>query len=82
MSKKAKHEEDTVQLKTSEKIKILCGRRNITLSQLAEKLETSVQNLSNKLVRDNFSEKELQQIAKALECKYESIFIFDDGEKI
>ena len=74
--------EDKVQLKTSEKIKILCGRRNITLSQLAEKLETSVQNLSNKLARDNFSERELQQIAKVLECKYESVFIFDDGEKI
>lgn len=82
MNKKAKHEEDTVQLSAGEKIKILCGRRNITLSQLAEKLGTSVQNISNKLARDNFSEKELQQIAKALECKYETVFILDDGEKI
>ncbi len=71
-----------MQLSAGEKIKILCGRRNITFSQLAEKLGTSVQNISNKLARDNFSEKELQQIAKALECKYETVFILDDDEKI
>lgn len=30
----------------------------------------------------NFSEKELQQIAEALGCKFEGFFVFEDGEKI
>lgn len=43
---------------------------------------TSHQNLTNKLNRNNFTEKELQQITEVLECKFEGFFIFGDGEKI
>jgi hypothetical protein len=42
---------------------------------------TSRQNLTNKLNRDNFSEQELIEIAKALECRFEVFYIFND-EKI
>jgi len=63
---------------TSEKIKILMIRRNITLKELAQKTDTTPQNLSNKLKRDNFNEKELLQIASALDCDFESHFVFKD----
>lgn len=65
-----------------EKIKIMLGRRNMTLAQLAEKTGQSRQNMSNKMSRDNFSEKELYDIAKALECTYEAHFIMNDTQEI
>ncbi len=71
-----------MKLKTSEKIRILCNRNNMTLGQLAEALNTSLQNLSNKLSRNNFNEKELIEIAKVLDCEYESVFTLKNGEKI
>lgn len=70
-------------LTMGEKIKIILGRRNMTLAQLAEKIGQSRQNLSNKMSRDNFSEKELYEIAAALECSYGAYFVMNDtGEEI
>lgn len=65
-----------------EKIRILIKRKKITISELAKLIGTTNQNLSNKFTRDNFSEKELQQIAEALGCKFEGYFIFENGDKI
>ncbi|EKQ51775.1 MULTISPECIES: helix-turn-helix transcriptional regulator [unclassified Clostridium] len=69
-------------LTMGEKIRIVLRRKKITISDLADMVGTSRQNLTNKLNRDNFSEQELIGIAKALGCKFEGFFIFDDGEKI
>ena len=69
-------------LTMGEKIRILIKRKKITISELAVLTGTTNQNLSNKLTRDNFSEKELQQIAEALGCKFEGFFVFEDGKKI
>lgn len=55
--------------------------REITQIQLAEKLGTSQSNLANKLKRDNFSEKELIQIAEILNATYEGNFIMNDTGK-
>ena len=66
-----------------EKIKVMLSRRNMTLTDLAEKIGQSRQNMSNKMSRDNFSEKELYQIATALNCTFEAGFVMNDtGEKI
>lgn len=61
-----------------EKIKIMLGRRNMTLAQLAEKTGQSRQNMSNKMSRDNFTEKELRTIATALNCTYNAHFVTND----
>lgn len=65
-------------LTMGEKIKIILNRRNMTLSQLAESLGQSRQNMSNKMSRDNFTEKELIQIAAALGCTYRAGFTLND----
>ena len=52
-----------------EKIKIVLKRRNMTTTELAEKIGTSRQNLTNKFKRNNFSEKEIAEIAAVLDCK-------------
>ena len=70
-------------LTLGEKIKIILKRRGLTLAQLAEQTGQSRQNISNKMSRDNFSEKELYEIANALNCTFEAGFIMNDtGEKI
>ena len=67
----------------SKKIKIILVKRGMTVTALAEKLEMSQSNLSNRFKRDNFSDKELQQIADALDCEVETTFTLrDTGEKV
>lgn len=70
-------------LSASEKIKIILKRKNMTAGQLADKLGQTRQNLSNKMSRDNFSEKELKEIAAALGCDVEIKFtVIETGETI
>ena len=45
--------------------------KDLKVSDLARLINTSHQNLSQKLKRDNFSEKEMMEIAEALEMKLE-----------
>ncbi len=66
----------------TEKIKILLVKKEMSAAKLAAQLETSPQNLYNKLKRDNFSEKELMEIAEALDCCYEGFFFLENGDKI
>ena len=57
-----------------EKIKVILGRRGMTLAELSEKTGQSRPNMSNKMSRDNFSEKELKEFAAALDCTFETVF--------
>ena len=43
---------------------------------------TTIQNLSGKMKRDNFSEKELIAIAKACDAEFEGSFILNDSKKV
>ena len=70
-------------LTMSEKIKVVLKRRGMTMGELAEKTRQTRQNLSNKMTRDNFPEKELRQIAEALDCELESYLVMKDtGERV
>lgn len=66
-------------LTIGEKMKVLLKRQNMTISDLADKIGTSRQNLTNKFSRDNFPEKEIRDIAKILNCEYDGIFTMQDG---
>lgn len=67
----------------SEKIKIVLLKRKVTVTTLAKQLGMSQSNLSNKLSRDNFNEKELQEIAEALNCDLDvHLVLRDTGEKV
>ena len=71
-----------MEFSTAEKINIIRKKRNMTLSQLAEKLDSTPNNLNNKLKRNNFPEKEIEKIAEALDCKYISQFELNDTGEI
>lgn len=67
----------------TEQIKIALLKRKSTVKELAEKLGSSSQNLSGKFSRDNFSTKELEEIAAALDCTLDIKFVMNDtGERI
>ncbi|MCL2839489.1 MAG: helix-turn-helix domain-containing protein [Defluviitaleaceae bacterium] len=67
----------------AEKIKIALIKRNMSLKDLAEKIDTTPSNLSNKIKRDNFPENELHEIAKALDCTFNvSLTLNDTKEQI
>ena len=69
-------------LTLGEKIKIVADRRKMTITELAKRLGTSRQNLTNKFARDNFSEKELSQIAEILNCEFIGQFKMKDTGEI
>ncbi len=59
----------------TENIKIAMLKRKMNIKELAEKLGTTGNNMTNKFKRDNFSERELTQIAKVLNCKLDIALI-------
>lgn len=59
----------------TKEIKILLLENDVTITELADKLECTPQNLSGKFKRDNFSEKELRQIADILGYELKIEFI-------
>ena len=62
-------------LTVSEKVRILLDRKKMTIGVLSEKLGITRQNLSNKMTRNNFSEKDIAELADALNCDFEIRFI-------
>lgn len=59
-----------------EQVKIILGRKGMTIKQLAELIEEktgkkmSRQNLTQRLGRDNFQEQDMRMIASILECPF------------
>ena len=60
-----------------EQVKIILGRKGMTIKELAEKIEAqtgkkmSRQNLTQRLGRDNFQEQDMRMIAAILECPFQ-----------
>ena len=58
----------------AKKIKILLVEREMSLTELAKRLNKSLSTVSDKMRRDNFSENDLKQIADVLNFDYEAVF--------
>ena len=57
---------------------MLIKRGNISEADLARRMEQSPQNFNNKMKRDNFTEKDLRDIAAALNCTASFVFRTND----
>ena len=71
-----------MKLSVSEKIRLILSRKGMTVGALAEATGQTRQNLSNKLSRSNFTEKDIEEIAEALGWDAEITFTFPDGTVI
>lgn len=67
---------------TSDMIRELCEKKNISLAELARCIGQSPQNFNKKLKRGTVSFEEMMEIAKALNVKFEQAFILPGGEKV
>ena len=67
-----------------EKIRVACVKRgNISEAELARRVGVTPQNFNNKMKRDNFSERDLQEMADALGLRLEIAFVDPEtGEKV
>lgn len=67
---------------TSDMIRELCEKKNISLAELARRIGQSPQNFNKKLKRETVSLDEMMKIAEQLSLKYEQAFVLPNGEKI
>lgn len=66
----------------SEQIKVLCVRSNISMAELARRVDTSPQAFNSKLKRGSFTIEELDIIADAVNAKFLRKFELDSGEEV
>lgn len=67
---------------TSDMIRQLCEKKNISLAELCRRIGQTPQNFNKKLKRGTVSYEEMLVIAEVLNIGYEQVFIFPDGEEI
>ena len=66
----------------SEQIRVLCVRSNISIAELARRINCSPQSFNGKLKRESFTVSELERIANATGTTFERSFVMLSGEKI
>lgn len=69
-------------ISVAEKVRLIMKRHNMTMGDLAEASGQTRQNLSNKMSRGNFTERDIKALATALGCKAKITFVLPDGTEI
>lgn len=67
---------------TSDMIRELCEKQNVSLAELCRKIGQTPQNFNKKLKRGTVSFGEMMVIAETLDVVYEQAFVLPDGEQI
>lgn len=69
-------------MRLDNQLKQLCVSNEISISELARRLNKSPQAMSQKIARGTFSLEDLEDIAIVTGCKLECNFILMNGDKI
>ena len=69
-------------MQTSDLIRELCTKKNISVSELARRIGQSPQNFGKKLKRETVTLDEMKAIAEVMGVSFEQSFVFPDGESI
>lgn len=67
---------------TSDMIRELCDKKNISLAELCRRIGQTPQNFNKKLQRGTVSFEEMVKIAEALDVEYKQAFVLPDGREI
>lgn len=67
---------------TSDMIRELCNRKNISIAELCRHIGQTPQNFNKKLQRGTVSLEEMIIIAKTLSVGYEQAFVLPNGARI
>ena len=71
-----------MELSVAEKVRVIMNRQKISMTDLATKTGQTRQNLSNKMGRGNFTEKDIAAIAEAMGCTVSITFTLPDGSEV
>lgn len=71
-----------MEITVAEKIRLIMKRQNKTMGDIAAASGQTRQNLSNKMSRGNFTERDITALAQALGCQVEIRFTLPDGSVI
>lgn len=69
-------------MEPSKQIRVALAYAELTQSQLASRLETTPQSLSQRLSKGLFTVRDMQKIAEAIGCEWEAHFVFPDGTRL
>ena len=69
-------------MKTSDMIRELCEKLNISMAELCRRIGQTPQNFNKKLHRNSVSYAEMIEIAEVLDVRYEQAFILPNGQRI
>lgn len=69
-------------MQTSDLIRQLCEKTNISISELARRIGQSPQNFNKKMKRETVTFDEMKEIARVMGVLYEQSFVFPNGESI
>ena len=69
-------------MSTSDMIRELCDKQNVSLAEVARQIGQSRQNLYKKLLRDTLTIDEIKQISDVLGVKFEQSFTLPSGEQL
>ena len=67
---------------TSDMIRELCDRTDISLAELCRRIGQTPQNFNKKLQRGTVSSEEMAKIAEVLDVGHEQAFVLPDGIRI
>lgn len=67
---------------TSDMIRTLCEKQNISLAELSRRIGQTPQNFNKKLKRGTVSFDEMVAIAEAVGVEYEQAFVLPNGSTI
>lgn len=65
-----------------QKISMALSYRGVNKSWLSRELNTTPQNLNQKIKRNTLTKEEMEKIANVLGCEWKAEFVFDDGTVI
>lgn len=67
---------------TSNMVRELCAKQNISLAELCRRIGQTPQNFNKKLKRGTVSLEEMLEIAEVLDVGYEQAFVLAGGKRI
>ena len=68
-------------METAKKIKMALAYADMKQADLARKMDLATANLSQRLKRDLFTVKDMEEISEAIGAKFECYIVFPDGTK-
>lgn len=73
---------EEMKMRIDDELKILAVKTGMTLTEMGRRMDKSPQAFSQKIKRGSFTLDDMQDIALATGCSFESAFVLPDGERI